>query len=214
MGALMNRRIVRRCTSPQFMSAILLTLLGQAAQAQELSAPLAGLWAGFGLGYGYLQTGAAGPAMSSGSGVWVEGQLGARLGRHWLTGFELGGVGTHISASNYDSSQDDSSVYGQSITHELVVLQYAPRINRGWFVGAGAGGQLYDNKDLQAATLNRRSGNGRAGLLRAGYNWGLGRHTHVAFDLNYERGDVRLNAPFEGRFTTSIFAVDVHIAYY
>ncbi len=120
------------------MGAIITILLIQVAQAQVAADPPARGWGGFGLGYGYLRAG-PGPAPSGAGGVWLEAQLGVRIGDHWLTGFELGGLGIEISNSNYDSGNTYSSVYGQGITHELVIVQYAPQLHRGWFAGVGAG---------------------------------------------------------------------------
>src|SRR5271170_2875897 len=92
------------------------------------------LWAGIGFGYGYIQ--AATPAPSGAGGVWLEAQLGLHVGQHWLAGFELGGLGTRISRDNYNPNDSGSSIFGQSVTHELLILEYSSRFDRGWFGGA------------------------------------------------------------------------------
>lgn len=195
------------------MGVVITILLIQVAQAQDAADTPARWWGGFGLGYGYLRA-EPGPAPSGAGGVWLEAQLGVPIGDHWLTGFELGGLGIEISNSNYDSGNTYSSVYGQGITHELVIVQYAPQLHRGWFAGAGAGGLLYDNRALERRTLNQRSGNGITGLCRVGYEWTAGRRLHLDVDLSYEHGDIRLNAPLSGTFGVSMLAVDLHVAYH
>jgi len=183
------------------------------ARASAPADPQARWWLGFGLGYGYLSA-APGPAPAGASGVWVEAQLGYRLAPHWLAGFELGGLGVQISQRNYDPDNSDSSIYGQGITHELLVVQYQPRLDAGFFAGAGVGGLLYDNRALQRVTFNERSGNGFGALARVGYDWRVGRHAHVEVDLSYERGDVRLNAPLSGRFDLNMVAAAVRISHH
>jgi hypothetical protein len=193
--------------------AVLLLGLAHAAQAQSPSSSLPRWWAGLGMGYGYLRAD-SGPAPAGTGGVWLEAQVGLRVAPAWLTGIELGGLGTQISSSHYDPQGSDPSVYGQSITNEFLLVQYAPGVDRGWFVTTGVGGLLYHNHALESATLNARSGNGIAGLLRVGYDWKTGRRLHIGVDLNYERGDIRLNAPLSGNFAVSMIATDLRIAYY
>jgi hypothetical protein len=169
-------------------------------------------WGALGLGYGYLSSELS-PTVPNAGGVWLEAQLGARVTPHWFAGFELGGLGAGISQRNYDPYANNFSVYGQSITHALLIVQYAPRGDAGWLVGAGVGGLLYDNHALQRVTSNQRSGNGAAALARIGYEWRTGRHFRTGIDFTYERGNIRLNAPLSGEFGVSMIAAGVHLAY-
>jgi hypothetical protein len=188
---------------------LMLAARGALAEAPLQSSP--GLWAGIGLGYGYMQ--AASPAPSSAGGVWLELQLGAHFGQHWLAGFELGGLGTRISKDNYNPNDSGSSIFGQSFTHELLIVEYASRLNQGWFGGLGVGGLRYDNRERESLTFNRISGDGVAALCRLGYDWRTGTRTHVGVDLSYERGDVRLDAPLTGRFDISMLGTNFYVAY-
>ncbi len=208
----MNRCLRQRRVFVRLVSAVFLAALSHYTPAQETRNSQVHWWGGFGLGYGYMHA-AAGPAPHATGGVWLEAQLGARLGTHWLTGLELGGLGMQISGSNYDPTNSYSSVYGQAVTHALIVLQYAPRVERGWFFGVGAGELLYDNKALQRSTSNERSGHGSAALARCGYDWKIG-GAHVDVDLSYERGNIRLNAPLPGRFNFSVLATGVRVSYH
>jgi len=196
--------------------ALTLTVLGwlsHTASASEAGDSPARFWGGLGLGYGYLSA-SPGPAPSGAGGVWLEVQLGMHVAPHWLAGFELGGLGLQISERNYDPQNGYSSIYGQGTTHELLVVQYQPGSEAGWFTGAGVGGLLYDNRALERVTLNERSGNGIAGLVRAGYGWRMSRRLHLELDVNYERGNVRLNAPLPGRFDVGMVALDFRVAYH
>jgi hypothetical protein len=170
-------------------------------------------WGDFGVGYGYMNA-SSGPASGNAGGVWLDAQLGGRLNSHWLAGFDLGGVGTHPSSSNYNPNNLYSSVYGTSATNEFLVVQYEPESDHGWFVGAGGGKVLYDNKRLEALTGNSRSGNGTAGIGRIGYDWKVGNRAHAEAVLSYEAGNVSLNAPIAGSFGFSVIALSAHIAYH
>jgi hypothetical protein len=190
---------------------VLLMVLAHGARAESSAPPR--WWGGFGLGYGYLRSDAP-PAPAGSGGVWLEVQFGVRVAPAWLAGVELGGLGMQASGHNYDPYSSDQSIYGQGITNEFLIVQFAPAIDRGWFATAGVGGLLYHNHALESATLHERSGNGFAGLIRFGYDWKPGRRMHVGVDLSYERGDVRLNAPLAGKFGLSMIATDFRIAYY
>jgi hypothetical protein len=190
---------------------VLLLMLGHDARADSSASPR--WWSGFGLGYGYLRSDAP-PAPAGSGGVWLEAQVGVRIAPAWLAGVELGGLGLQASSHNYDPYGSDQSIYGQGITNEFLIVQFAPAIDRGWFATAGVGGLLYHNHALESATLNERSGNGIAGLIRFGYDWKPGRRMHVGVDVSYELGDVRLNAPLSGQFSVSMIATDFRIAYY
>ncbi|HUK03333.1 MAG TPA: hypothetical protein VLW26_13755 [Steroidobacteraceae bacterium] len=193
------------------LALMLLRLLG--AQAAEETPQPGRWWAGIGLGYGQVLS-SNGPARGDPNGVWLEMQLGMRVGRHLLTGFELGGLGWQVSGANYQPENHSTSIYGQGITNQFLVVQYAPQLESGWFLGAAGGWVLYDNRGLEALSGNTRSGNGEAGLLRMGYDWRISRRGHFILDLNYEQGDIRLNAPFHGRFDTSLLSLGFRLSYH
>jgi hypothetical protein len=177
------------------------------------AAPDARLWADVGLGGGSMQA-SSGPPDSHGAGLWLDLQLGARLGRHWLAGFDLGGIGLHPSSTNYDPNNPYSNIYSDTVTHQLAVLRFQPGDNRGWFAGTGVGRVLYGNRALESLTGNTRSGNGSAVLGRAGYDWPIRSHVHVEAELSVEGGSISLNAPLMRRFHYSIVAAGVHVAYH
>jgi hypothetical protein len=207
-----NNHLARKRSFARFIRGALMMLVCQGALAAESADSPARLWAGIGFGYGYIQ--AAPPAPTGAGGVWLETQLGLHMGQHWLAGFELGGLGTRISQENYNPNDSGSSVFGQSVTHELLILEYAPGFDRGWFGGVGVGGLRYDNRQRESALLfNQISGDGRAALGRLGYDWRVGRRTHVGIDLSYERGSVHLDAPMTGRFAVSMIGTDFYVAY-
>src|SRR5271165_4163752 len=207
-----NNRLARQRRFATLMPGALMILVCQHALAEQSADPPPRLWAGIGLGYGYIQ--AAPPAPSGAGGVWLETQLGFHMGPHWLAGFELGGLGTRISQENYNPNDSGSSVFGQSITHELLVLEFMPRLDRGWFGGVGVGGFRYDNRQRESALLfNQITGDGPAALGRLGYDWKIGRRSHVGVDFSYERGKVHLDAPMTGRFEASMIGADFYVAY-
>jgi hypothetical protein len=197
-------------------SACLLVSVGapQAAAAGPNDPGLARFWADFGLGYGHMSAGASAPADSGGGGVWLDAQVGGRLTSQWLVGFNLGGVGLHAASHNYDPNISYSSIYGQAVTNAFLVMRFEPESDHGWWLGAGAGKVLYDNKALQAVSGNVRSGNGTGGIARVGYDWRLRPRSHLEAALSFEAGRVALNAPFSGRFNYSVLALSAHIAYH
>ena len=208
----MNDRLARRRTSAGMLSGALMMLVCRGALAQQSVDPPSRLWAGIGLGYGYIQ--AAPPAPTGAGGVWLETQLGLQVGPHWLAGFELGGLGTRISRDNYNPNDSGSSIFGQSVTHELLILEYASRFDRGGSPARASGACATTTGSVSPSCGSTRSAAmAPAALGRLGYDWRVGRRTHVGVDLSYERGDVRLNAPLTGRFEVSMIGTDFHVAY-
>jgi hypothetical protein len=207
----MSAPLAARRTLAQVLAILLALPVARLAAAQQPEPTRFGGWAEFGVGYGRLYA-APGPAPASDGGMWLEAQLGVRIGSRWRTGFELGGIGIRYANSN--DTADYQSVWGQGITHELLVVEYTQRRDRGWYAGIGAGGLLYDNRALQDVTHDERSGNGWAALGRVGYEWSFGGRAHAGVDLNLERGDVRLNAPLSGHFGVSMIAADIHLSYH
>ncbi len=207
----MYDRRARKRALARMMGGALMVLACGAPPADASPESRNGLWAGIGLGYGYMQ--AASPAPSGAGGVWLELQLGAHLGQHWLAGFELGGLGTRISKGNYNSNDSGSSIFGQGFTHELLIIEYASRLDQGWFGGLGVGGLRYDNRERNSFTFNRINGDGVTALCRLGYDWRSGSRAHVGVDLSYERGEVRLDAPLTGRFDISMLGANFYVAY-
>ena len=197
----------------QTLGLALMLLWLPSAHAADETAQRGRWWAGIGLGYGQVLT-SNGPARGDPAGVWLEMQLGVRVGPHLLSGFELGGLGWQVSGAHYQPQSHSTSIYGQGITNQFLVVQYAPQLASGWFLGAGGGWVLYDNRALEAVSGNTRSGNGEAGLLRVGYDWQISRRGHFILDLNYEQGDIRLNAPFRGRFGTSLLSLGFRLSYH
>jgi hypothetical protein len=192
--------------------ALMLILTSQAASAQDPDdAPRSRWWGGIGIGYGRVDASAE-PGPSGEGGVWIELQGGFRLGEHWLLGLELSGTGVEISQANYDPADRNSTVYGQSISSALALVQYVPWANRGWLFTAGAGEMYYDNARLRAVTHQDTSGTGNAALIRASYDW-PGHYGRHGIDLSYERGHVNLEFPFDGRFDVSMFAVGIHYTF-
>lgn len=208
----MNNRLARKRRFAPWIPGALMILVGRGALAEQSVDSPPRLWAGIGMGYGYIQ--AAPPAPTGAGGVWLEIQLGLRMGPHWLAGFELGGLGTRISQENYNPNDSGSSIFGQSVTHELLILEYTSRVDRGWFGAVGVGGLRYDNRQrVSSLVFNQISGDGTAALGRLGYDWRVGRRTHVGVDLSYERGNVRLDAPMTGRFAVSMMGTDFYVAF-
>ena len=96
----------------------------------------------------------------------------------------------------------------------FLAIQYEPKSDHGWFLGAGAGQVLYDNRSLEDQTGTSRSGSGHGGLARVGYDWPTGRRSHFEAALSYELGTAGAYAPVGGDFKFSIVAASFHVTYH
>ena len=187
-----------------FMQAALTLVLAfsQAATAGgNDDAPHSRWWGGFGLGLGTL---------NGKAGTWAELQGGVRIDDHWQLGIEISGVGVDISRDNYDPNDFYSSVYGQSVTNEFVMVQYAPWPDRGWLFAIGGGGLRYDNAALRRITYEKTNGTGTGFLVRVSRDWKSSSLGYYGIDLSCERGDIRLKSPFDGKFGVTMFALGFH----
>ena len=193
-------------------TSLLLAILVQFSScARAADTSLGRFWADFGLGYGNMHT-SSGADSTGGGGVWLDAQLGARINDQWLAGLDIGGLGLHASRSNYDAN--NSSVYGETITNVFLALQYEPKSDHGWFLGAGFGEVLYGNKSLEDQSGTSRSGSGHGGLVRVGYDWPAAHRVHLEAALSCELGTAAAYAPIGGNFKFSIIAASFHVAYH
>lgn len=184
------------------MKAILIALLGLAASHAALAGEPGhtGWWFDIGLGGVSLSSGSNAPV--SGAGSWLDGAIGRRLNERWLMGLQLGGAATSASDSNYND-------VGGVLAHTMLAVRYVPGIDRGWVWGLGAGRANYSD-----GVIGWYSGAGWAGNAAVGYDWKVGRSSHVEVLLNLEQGHISLDAPLTGGFSYTAIALSAHIAYF
>ncbi len=147
-------------------------------------------------------------------GLWAEVQLGARISSRWLAGVDISGLGLHAGTANDDPNSYYKTTFGENISNVFLVFQYEPKSDHGWFLGAGAGEVLYNNKSLEDLTGNAHSGNGPGALARVGYDWPYAKRGHFEAVLSYQLDAIALNEPLNGNFHNSILAVSFHAAYH
>jgi len=197
-------------------AALVSTILALASPAHAADETLGKWWFDFGLGYGDLSTNS--PISHGGSGLWVDAQVGGRINSHWLAGIDIGGIGLHANENNCGHSDDYydyyCSVYDETVTNIFLVVQYEPKSDHGWFFGAGAGGVIYDNKQLDDISGSSHSGEGFGGLVRVGYDWQFRPRNHIEALLSFETADTTVQAPFSGKFNFSVIAASVHYAFH
>ena len=192
-----NRRLLAQA------ACALILVFSQAAMADGPdNTPQPRWWGGFGIGLGTL---------NDETGAWVELQGGVRINQHWLVGLELSGVGVEISQSNYDPNEWYSSVFGQGVTNEFLLVQYAPWPDRGWWFAAAGGGLRYDNAAARRISYEDTNGTGTGFLVRVSHDWKFSGYGRFGIDLSYERGAIDLKSPLDGKLDVSMFALGLHV---
>lgn len=181
--------------------------------ARAADEPQGRLWGDLGVGYGSMHTSNS-PVTGNAGGLWVEMQLGARISSRWLAGVSISGLGLHAGTADDDPDSYYRTTFGENISNVFLVFQYEPKSDRGWFLGAGAGEVLYNNKGLEDLTGNAHSGNGPGALARVGYDWPYSKRGHFEAVLSYQLDDIALNEPLNGNFQNSILAVSFHVSYH
>jgi len=154
-----------------------------AAQAEAEAGRLGSWWAAVDTGYSLVHAD-GGPGARADDG-WVLAFRGGRvLAERWRLGLELGGV-TFRAADLWDPAE------GRALSDVLLVAEYHPSPDGGWYLHGGAGWIGYHDNDPAGGAFE---GDGWGGRIGAGHEWHLGRSGSVGLLACWEGGSIEADS--------------------